>query len=149
MTQIGIISDTHSVIDNKALNLFKGLDIILHAGDIGNSNVLVELESIAKTIAVYGNTDDFNIRSKTKKEEEIILDGFKIHLSHDEEVDSKDFDIIIKGHTHIPIISFEGKTLLINPGSANAKRSRPVEKPSLVICELNEKKIISSNLLFF
>lgn len=149
MKRLGIISDTHSVVDNKVFSLFKGVDIILHAGDIGDKNVLIQLESLAKTIAIYGNTDDFNIRSKLRVQETIMLEGFRINLSHDENIDSKDFDIIIKGHTHIPQILFNDKTLFINPGSANLKKSRPAGRPSVVIIELRDKKIISSNLLFF
>lgn len=149
MKRLGIISDTHSVINNKIFSLFKGVDMILHAGDIGDNNVLIQLESVARTVAVYGNTDDFNIRKKLKVQEIIIFQGFKINLSHNEVFDTKDFDMIIKGHTHIPQILFDDKTLFINPGSANSKRSRPAGRPSVAIIELKDKEIISSNLLFF
>ena len=149
MKRIGIISDTHGTVSNRLFDLFKGVSLILHAGDIGGGDVITQLETIAKTTAVYGNTDDTSSRNRLKKEITLTIEGLKINLSHNEVIDSKDFDIVIQGHTHVPETFYEGKTLFINPGSASHQRAIPASQASVVILELKEKEIISSTLLFF
>ena len=149
MKRIGIISDTHGTVSNRIFDLFKDVSLILHAGDIGGEDVIAQLETIAKTTAVYGNTDEALYRNKLQKEVTLTIEGLKIHLSHNEVIDSKDFDIVIQGHTHVSEIFYEGKTLFINPGSASHQRSIPAGQASVVILELKEKEIISSTLLFF
>jgi len=149
MKRIGIISDTHGTVNNKVFDLFKDVSLILHAGDIGGEDVITQLETIAKTTAVYGNADRDNSRNGLQKELTLTIEGLKIHLSHNEVVDSKAFDIVIQGHTHVPEIFYEGKTLFINPGSVNHQRAIPAGQASVVILELKEKEIINSTLLFF
>ena len=149
MKRIGIISDTHGVVKNRVFDLFKDVSLILHAGDIGGDDVLMQLEGIANTTAVYGNTDDTGDRRKLPKQTTLTIEGLKIHLSHNEVVDSKEFDIVIQGHTHVPETFYEAKTLFINPGSANPQRAIPSGQASVVILELKEKEVISSTLLFF
>ena len=148
MKRLGIISDTHSVLNNKVFSLFKNVDMILHAGDVGDDDIITQLNSVAPTTVVYGNTDDAKVRDKTKKEITLSVDGIKIHLSHNEKVKSEDFDIIIQGHTHLPEMSYKGKSLYLNPGSANAERSIPAGQASVIILELKGKEIISSSVLF-
>ncbi|MCX6111899.1 MAG: metallophosphoesterase family protein, partial [Proteobacteria bacterium] len=134
---------------NRIFDLYKGVNLILHAGDIGEEDVLTQLETIAKTTAVYGNTDSLKIRSKIPKEVTLIVEGLKIHLSHNEIISKRDFDIIVQGHTHLPESFYEGKNLFINPGAANPNNSIPAGQASVVILELKEKEIISSTILFF
>jgi putative phosphoesterase len=148
MKRIGIISDTHSVLKNRVFDLFKDVDLILHAGDIGDEDILIQLESIAKTTAVYGNMDDMKMRGKAQKEVTLVIEGSKIHLSHNEKIKREDFDIVIQGHTHLPVNIYEGKTLFINPGSANPRQAIPSGQASVVILELKEKEVISSSIFF-
>jgi uncharacterized protein len=149
MKKIGIISDTHGSLNQKIFKVFSDVDIIIHAGDIGKINVIEELNSIAKTMAVYGNMDDFDLRTNDiKKHINFSLEGFSIHLSHNENIKSSDFDIIINGHTHMAQIYYDGKTLFLNPGSANSKRAIPYEKPSVILLDLDNGKIAASNIIF-
>jgi len=148
MKKIGIISDTHGSLDSRVFNIFSDVDLIIHAGDIGRLNVIEELSTIAETISVYGNMDDFDIRGKTKKHINFELEGFKIHLSHNENIKSPEFDIVINGHTHMAGIYHDGKTLFLNPGSANSKRAIPYEKPSVILLDLDNGNIAASNIIF-
>jgi uncharacterized protein len=149
MKKIGIISDTHGSLNQKIFKVFSDVDIIIHAGDIGKLDVIEELNSIAETIAVYGNMDDFDIRTKEIKNHiSFNLEGFNIHLSHNENINSSDFDIVINGHTHMANIYHDGKTLFLNPGSANSKRAIPYEKPSVILLDLDNGKIAASNIIF-
>lgn len=148
MKKIGIISDTHGSLDNKILKIFSDVDIIIHAGDIGKLDIIETLSSIAETISVYGNMDDFDLRTRLKKQISLELEGFKIHISHNENIKASDFDIVINGHTHIAELHNDGKTLFLNPGSANAKRAIPYEKPSVILLDLDNGKIAASNIIF-
>jgi len=62
--RLGIISDTHGVLRPQVFEIFREVDHILHGGDIGRLDLLVELEALAPVTAVYGNSDGFDIRSK-------------------------------------------------------------------------------------
>lgn len=107
-----------------------GVELILHAGDVGGRAVLDELRAIAPVRAVYGNTD---MPGDPFLEESIDLDadGLSIHVSHGHEVGSPmparllaryAADIIIYGHTHKPLIERLGGRLVVNPGAAGPRR---------------------------
>jgi uncharacterized protein len=77
--KIGVISDTHNLLDPRVLDIFRGVEHILHAGDIGRRDILAELETIAPVTAVGGNTDN----DPTYKETAIVtLDGRKFLIHH-------------------------------------------------------------------
>lgn len=108
----------------------KGVELILHAGDVGGRSVLDELGAIAPVRAVWGNTD---IAGDPHLESSVALDagGLSIHVSHGHEVGSPtparllaryDADIIVYGHTHKPLIERSGSRLVINPGAAGPRR---------------------------
>jgi len=119
--KIGIISDTHGVFPPDVYDLFKGVDKIIHAGDIGGEDVLTELETIAPVIAVYGNTDTGALRRRLKERIGFSLGGYDIIVVHfplyfgDETAPPT---IRISGHTHKPLILERAGSMLINPGSA-------------------------------
>ena len=83
MSLVGIISDTHGRISNEALEALAGVDFIIHAGDIGSLDVLMELEAIAPTIAVLGN-NDYNVDYGPGVHESAtqIIDGVRLFVSH-------------------------------------------------------------------
>jgi putative phosphoesterase len=124
--KIGVISDTHNFLDPKIHELFAGVDHILHAGDIGNSTIIAELEAIAPVTAVYGNTDT----GLPFKETEIIELGARKFLIHhivnphapDEHVKERiaraQSQVVVFGHTHRTFCETIGGVLYINPGSA-------------------------------
>ncbi len=131
--RIGVIADTHGRFDSELLRHFAGVDLILHAGDIGDPEVLRQLAHIAPIQAVSGNVDGFG-RSGHPMERVIELAGRRIALRHivfegqvlnasaEAFLDRTQPDVCIFGHTHRPYHAWRGKTLLFNPGSAGPKR---------------------------
>jgi len=107
-----------------------GVELILHAGDVGGSAILDELRLIAPVKAVFGNTD---LPGEPGLVEEIVLEvgGLRVHVSHGHEVGSPtpaklavryDADVVVYGHTHRPLVTRHDGRLFVNPGSAGAKR---------------------------
>jgi uncharacterized protein len=128
---VGLVSDTHNLIRPEIFTALAGVDLILHAGDVGGSSVLVELGAIAPVQAVYGNTDapdEPGLRARLV----LDLEGLSIHVSHGHEVGGSptpekllaryDADIIVFGHTHKPLIERSGSRLVVNPGAAGPRR---------------------------
>jgi putative phosphoesterase len=107
-----------------------GVELILHAGDVGGDEVLDELELIAPVLAVYGNTDDEKNPRLTAAIDRLI-GGLRIHVSHGHEVGSPTparllerypADVIVYGHTHRQLVIRADERLVINPGAAGARR---------------------------
>lgn len=131
--RIGIIADTHGFFDPSLIEHFAGVTAILHAGDIGDSDVLRRLRLIAPVIAVSGNIDDFE-RSGFPRERVVRRAGLTIAIRHilfergrlteeaREWLDRKQPHICIFGHSHRPVIDRYGDTILFNPGSAGPRR---------------------------
>ncbi len=126
---VGLISDTHGLIRAEALAALAGVELILHAGDVGSFAVLRELQGLAPVHAVVGNTDDPILGLPPQVH--LTLGGLSIHMSHGHEAGSPtpdnlvrrySADVIIYGHTHKPLITTRGKTLIVNPGAAGARR---------------------------
>jgi uncharacterized protein len=126
---VGLISDTHSLMRAEALAALDGVELILHAGDVGTFAVLRELQSIAPVHAVLGNTDDEILRLPQRVN--LKLGGLEVHVSHGHETGSPtpdnlvqrySADVLVYGHTHRPLIATRGSTLIVNPGAAGARR---------------------------
>lgn len=126
---VGLISDTHGLMRVEALAALAGVELILHAGDVGPPHVLRELQMIAPVHAVYGNVDDPAMGMPPTVE--LTLDGMRIHMSHGHELGSPTpgalvrrytADVIIYGHTHKPLLERHGSTLVVNPGAAGPRR---------------------------
>jgi putative phosphoesterase len=127
---IGIISDTHGLVRADVHTALAGVEMILHAGDVGGDDVLMELELIAPVRAVFGNTDPpDHLRLSTAIE--LAVDGVSIHVSHGHEVGSPAAakllevyaaDVVVFGHTHRPLIARAGVRLVLNPGAAGPRR---------------------------
>ncbi len=127
---LGLIADTHGLIRSGVHDALTGVELILHAGDVGGPGILDELRLIAPVKAVFGNTDAPDDPSLS---DEIVLDveGVRVHVSHGHEVGSPtpaklaaryNADVVIYGHTHRQLITrLEGR-LFVNPGSAGPKR---------------------------
>jgi len=132
--RLGVISDTHGMLRPEVFEVFKEVDHILHAGDIGSLDILTELEAIAPVTAVFGNTDGFEVRAKVPRVAMIQLDGFDIVVTHGDQfgrgVPSEELhaaypaaDILIHGHTHIPKLELVDVVVTVmNPGGAGAQR---------------------------
>ena len=130
--RIGVISDTHGKLRPDVFRHFAGVEHILHAGDIGPYDIIVELEAIAPVTAVFGNTDDFFVRARVRDVARIELAGRRITVLHGDQVGSPTperlrafdpaADIIVYGHTHKPLIDRAEGSLVLNPGGAGAPR---------------------------
>ena len=132
MTKIGLLSDTHGFLDPKIYELFKEVDEIWHAGDIGTVEVLDELEKFKPTRAVYGNIDGSDLRERTPLVHKFICEGVKVFITHiggypkryapGIKQQLKEFapKLLICGHSHIlkVINDTELDILHINPGAA-------------------------------
>ena len=131
--RLGVISDTHGLLRAEVLEVFEGVDHILHGGDVGDWDVMVELQALAPVTAVHGNVDDLEIRAKLPQVAEVELDGFRIVVTHGDQLGSPtpaklheafpDAEIIVYGHTHKPLLELVDKTVTVmNPGGAGAPR---------------------------
>ncbi len=127
---IGLISDTHGLLRATVHRALAGVELILHAGDVGGDDVLDELALIAPVLAVHGNTDAPGDPRLTPSIEHII-GGLRVHVSHGHEVGSPTpaklierypADVIVYGHTHRQLVARTGDVLVVNPGAAGARR---------------------------
>jgi len=131
--RLGVISDTHGMLRPRVFEIFRQVDHILHGGDVGRSELLIELRALAPVTAVYGNCDGFDLRSELPQVAELELDGFPIVVTHGDQFGSPNpaklheafphAEIIIFGHSHRPLLELVDKTVTVmNPGGAGAPR---------------------------
>ena len=127
---IGLISDTHGLVRPDVHDALAGVELILHAGDVGGEDVLDELATIAPVLAVKGNTDPPG-HPRLVASIERNIDGVSIHVSHGHEVGSPTpekllkryaADVIVYGHTHRQLVTKAGRRWAVNPGAAGARR---------------------------
>ena len=127
---VGLISDTHGLLRPEVFPALEGVELILHAGDVGGQSILDELSAIAPVRAVFGNTDPPG-QPILKARQVVDIEGLSIHVSHGHEVGSPTAekllarytaDVIVFGHTHKPLIERSGPRLVVNPGAAGPRR---------------------------
>ena len=120
---VGVIADTHGLLPKTAVKALKGVDLIIHAGDVGSSEVLNELQSIAPVVAVRGNMDTVKSLRKLPETEAVKVADALLYVIHDiHRLDiapsGPGFDAVIHGHLHCPSVAENGGVLFLNPGSA-------------------------------
>jgi hypothetical protein len=131
--RLGIISDTHGLVRPEVHDVFKEVDRILHAGDVGGAGVLDELALLAPVTAVYGNCDGGALRARLPDLAEQLIDGQRFVVVHGDVLGAPtpellkqrwpDADVIVYGHTHRALIrDFPDFSLVINPGAAGPRR---------------------------
>ncbi len=147
--KIGLISDTHGHLDPQVKELFRGVDHILHAGDIGPPHILMELEEVAPVTAVMGNTDyDVDVRET----ELVQLAGRKILVHHivslpnpaqpiGDRIDSSKPDMVVFGHTHQACSEKVGRTLYVNPGYSGRRKMNTNRSVAIVDFEGKETRV--------
>jgi putative phosphoesterase len=124
---VGVIADTHGLLLTTAVKALKGVDLIIHAGDVGSSKVLNKLKSIAPVVAVRGNMDMVKSLRKLPETEAVEVADVFLYVIHDihrlDIAPSKSgFDAVIHGHLHCPSVAENSGVLFLNPGSATQPR---------------------------
>lgn len=125
---LGLIADTHGHLPASALELFRGVDLLLHAGDIGGEEILETLGRVGPVVAVRGNMD-WGPWADRLPESTIVRAGqFAIHLVHDRmrlgppSEHEGDGRAVVSGHTHRAVVERKNGVLYVNPGSAGDPR---------------------------
>jgi uncharacterized protein len=128
--RIGLISDTHGLLRPDVHDALAGVELILHAGDVGGDDILLELQTIAPVHAVYGNTDPRGAPG-LPAEQVRSVGGLTIHVSHGHELGSPTperllraypHDVLVYGHTHRQLVTRADGRLVVNPGAAGPRR---------------------------
>ncbi len=133
MKKIGVLSDTHSFLEEKIYTVFKEVDEIWHAGDIGSIKVLEALQNFKPTRAVYGNIDSTDVRLATASELSFEIEKCKVYVNHYggtpnnydsrviEKINMLQPNLFICGHSHILRVQRDANKnnmLFVNPGAA-------------------------------
>jgi len=144
---IGLVSDTHGLVRPELHTALAGVELILHAGDVGGDDVLNELGLIAPVLAVYGNTDmpgDPRLAAAIDQ----TFDDVSVHVSHGHEVGSPTPEkllarypaqVVVYGHTHRQLVSHADGRLVVNPGAAGARRFKL--EPSVALLRLEGDRV--------
>ncbi|MEZ5290671.1 MAG: metallophosphoesterase family protein [Vicinamibacterales bacterium] len=138
-TLVGVISDTHGLLRQTAIEALRGVDLIVHAGDVGGPDVLDALRALAPTFAVRGNVDT-SPWGRTLPETEVVeVAGRHLYVLHDRAALDLDpraagFAAVIFGHSHRPEAVEKDGVLYLNPGSAGPRRfSLPISLARLTV----------------
>lgn len=142
-TTIGILSDTHGFLDPALVDVFADVDHIVHAGDIGNRGIIERLEDLAPVTIVKGNIDGGDLRFYSI-EEIFEIAGKRIAVRHiagsprrprkaaRQLIARQRPDVLIVGHSHIPVVGRVDGTLWINPGAAGRQGFHQVRTAALL-----------------
>ena len=124
---LGVISDTHGRLRETALDALGDSDLIIHAGDIGDIEILRALEKLAPVVAVRGNMDREPWTKDLPRTQVVEIGQVLIYILHDlltMDLNPKTagFNLVISGHTHSPEIVEKDGVCFLNPGSAGSKK---------------------------
>ena len=125
--KVGVIADTHGLLRPEAIEFLRKCNLIVHAGDVGNPDILIALRSIAPTYAIRGNIDKEAWAEELPEKDVLEVDDkffYLIHSIDDLDLDpaAAKFDAVIFGHSHQPISYKKDGVLYFNPGSAGRRR---------------------------
>jgi hypothetical protein len=125
--RIGVISDTHGLLREQVRELFAGVEMILHAGDVGKPEVLAALAETAPVLAVRGNVDRGEWANALPETQATQVGGAWIYMLHDLSRLDLDpagggFSVVIFGHSHRSMLQRSGGALFLNPGAAGPRR---------------------------
>jgi len=146
---IGLISDTHGLVRPEVFDALAGVDLILHAGDVGPPEVLIELSAIATIREVRGNTDEPGRPDLVERIDE-MFEQVRVVVTHGHEIPKgpnpprlvsayMHADVIIYGHTHQQLITRAARRTVINPGAAGARRFKL--QPSVAKLYIDARKV--------
>lgn len=129
---VGVVSDTHGWMRSEAVEALRGVDLVVHAGDVGSAEILESLARIAPVVAVRGNADRDDLSWRLPATAEVEVAGVWMHVLHrieDLRIDPRKagFGVVIYGHSHRPESDIREGVLFLNPGSIGPRRfSLPV-----------------------
>ena len=151
---IGVISDTHGLLRDEAVDALKDSDLILHAGDVGGADILEVLAGMAPVFVVKGNNDHDEASLGWPKREVVHLSegtspvlAYMLHDISDLDLDpsSVGFAVVVYGHSHRPAMEKSGGVLYFNPGAAGHRRfNLPVTVGRL---RVDERGCVSSEII--
>ncbi len=147
MKIVGVISDTHGLLRPEALDALVGVDLIVHAGDIGSGQVLDVLRELAPVCAIRGNVDRGVWADGLSETEIVEVDGLLLYVLHDlGQLDldpaATGFRVVISGHSHDPRITEKLGVVYLNPGSAGPRRLRlPISMARMCIGDVAGQKV--------
>jgi putative phosphoesterase len=124
---IGVISDTHGLMRPEALAALRGVEHILHAGDVGNVAILDALREIAPVTAIRGNVDTAGACAELPATDVVELGGqlfYLVHSVHDLDINPKAAGVamVVSGHSHKAKVEVKNGVVYFNPGSAGPRR---------------------------
>jgi putative phosphoesterase len=137
MFRIGLLSDTHGLLRPEAVAFLRGSDHLIHAGDLGDPEVLAGLQALAPVTVVRGNCDHGAWSGALPEAATVTLGGLAIHVLHDLAQLALDparagIRVVVSGHSHRPLAEERGGVLFVNPGSCGPRRFRlPVSAAEL------------------
>lgn len=134
---VGVISDTHGFLHSSAIKLFTDTDMIIHAGDIDQPELLSSLQSIAPVVAVRGNMDKGTWSAELAATEVVEVGKVLVCVLHnlymlDIDPAAAGFNVVISGHTHKPSVVNQKGVLFLNPGSATLPKSTYTNSAALL-----------------
>ena len=157
MKLVGLISDTHipskaKAIPNEVFEVFNGVNLILHAGDLTQLSVVDELEQLAPVVAVSGNMDGGEVRKRLPKMNYATVCNWKIGVIHDPGIftgtrkmktiaKQNNLDVLVFGHTHRPSVRQAEEALFINPGSPTNSLPPFITKPTVALLKITKENI--------
>ena len=137
--RVGVISDTHGLVRPEALRALRGVDLVVHAGDIGAPDVLEALREVAPVVAVRGNNDRGTWARAIPERVTHTVGKHRLHVLHDVKGLALDpaaagVDVVIAGHSHKPSTVERDGVLFLNPGSAGPRRfTLPISVATLTL----------------
>ena len=154
---MGLISDTHipsraKAVPPKVFETFRDASLILHAGDLTQLSVLTELERLAPVVAVQGNMDGKDVVERLPRVNSVEVEGWKFEVIHTlgvfvglrqmkKAIKRNDFNALVFGHTHRPMVKWEAKVLFINPGSPTNPMPPFLVKPTVGLLRVSRERI--------
>jgi uncharacterized protein len=149
LMRLGVISDTHGLFDEAIPSIFKGVEAIIHAGDIGRIEVIERLEQIAPVFAVEGNNDSFGVYPEERIQDwagylilirHIFGELHQLRKAERKRIEELQPDLVVFGHSHRPYHEMLGETMLFNPGSAGPRRFSLPRTVGLLLLRRNAAK---------
>jgi putative phosphoesterase len=141
--RIGVVSDTHGYLDPRLIAAFEGVDLILHAGDVGSEAVLEGLRAIARVYAVQGNNDVPLGGLGLPTHLDVSLAGIEAHLVHElpHASPTPTTTLVVFGHSHKQLAEWRGTVLHLNPGAAGRQGFHKLQTATILSIEPRRRKI--------